>query len=293
MTATSLNLTARIELRAIADALQVVSTAAERLHLRWFVVGATARDLLLLFGYGIQTTRITYDVDLAVSVSSWNDYRALSNALEHHPNVSRAEAITYRFEFPQSVTVDIVPFGDIAIDGAIEWPPAGDRRMTVLGFQEASENTIDVHLPGSVTAPVVSLPGLILLKLLAWKERHNEKRRHDGPDIREILKTYTEAGNMDRLYDDAAELLEEHDYDPVLAGAALLGVDLGRLLRPETAKVITPLLSDETDEEGNLSLATDMSREVTENLRLLQALQTGLLRAFGSRHRFDGSQHDA
>ena len=52
---------------------------------------------------------------------------------------------------------------------------------------------------------MVSLPVLLVLKLLAWVARKHEKR--DAADIHTLLKEYGDAGNEDRLYGEEVNVL--------------------------------------------------------------------------------------
>ena len=68
----------------------------------------------------------------------------------------------------------------------------------------------------------VQVPGLIVLKLFAWLDRHEGR---DVQDIRRLIETYTDAGNVNRLYEEEADELERVGFDTILAGAFLLGKD--------------------------------------------------------------------
>ncbi|MEK6770751.1 MAG: hypothetical protein AABY62_03815 [Pseudomonadota bacterium] len=66
------------------------------------------------------------------------------------------------------MVVDLVPFGAIERpDRTIAWPPSGSVVMSVFGFREALAATIPVLLPERITAQVVSLPALAILKIAA------------------------------------------------------------------------------------------------------------------------------
>jgi hypothetical protein len=60
----------------ILDLLENIARVAESLSAPFFVVGATARDIVLKYGYGIETIRATNDIDLGVQVSGWDQYIA-------------------------------------------------------------------------------------------------------------------------------------------------------------------------------------------------------------------------
>ncbi len=63
---------------AIFDAIVTVTRAND---IRFFLVGATARDLILHHGYGIAVRRATVDIDLGVQVSDWTEFGRLKEEL--------------------------------------------------------------------------------------------------------------------------------------------------------------------------------------------------------------------
>jgi hypothetical protein len=83
-----------------------------------------------------------------------------------------------------------------------------------------------------LVVPVVSIPVLLVLKLLAWVDRKHEKR--DAADIHTLLKEYGDAGNEHRLYGEELNVLEAEGYDFELAGARLIGHDAARVISPDT-----------------------------------------------------------
>ena len=59
--------------KKIVEALRTVKDAADTLGISFFVVGASARDIILQQCYGIEPPRRTIDIDLGVEVESWGD----------------------------------------------------------------------------------------------------------------------------------------------------------------------------------------------------------------------------
>ncbi|MEA2569511.1 MAG: hypothetical protein QOI24_1512 [Acidobacteriota bacterium] len=156
----------------------------------------------------------------------------------------------------------------------IAWPPAGDTEMSVLGFTEAIAHATTVTLPGGAIAAVATPPALLLLKLIAWDDRHRELPRHDAYDIRILLDSYSQDWNADHLYGDGDDLLQRFGYDNVLAGAALLARDARAIAERATAERIEVILEREASGE-TLVLAADMSGRIEENLSLLEAVRVG------------------
>lgn len=87
---------------------------------------------------------------------------------------------------------------------------------------------------------VASIPGLMILKLVAWSDRGRETDK-DAADIYRLLSTYADAGNTDRLYENEMDLLEAVGFDLQLAGAELLGRDVGYLCAPKAITLIRSL----------------------------------------------------
>jgi len=109
-----LNLTGKFDKKTVAILLEI-DRIADRMRLAYFIVGATARDILLQHDHDIHTTRATIDIDIGVLVSNWNQFQALKQALVGTGKFNSARQIqrlVYEDEFP----IDILPFGDIAQD---------------------------------------------------------------------------------------------------------------------------------------------------------------------------------
>ena len=127
---------------------------------------------------------------------------------------------------------------------------------------------------------VASIPGLMLLKLVAWSDRRRETDK-DAADIYRLLTTYADAGNADRVYDQEMDLLEAVGFDMQVAGAELLGREVSRLCSLPAMAVVRSVLETEATFE---SLADHMVRTsaVAETApfvhRMLTCFRNGLLK---------------
>lgn len=231
--------------------LQRVSEAATRLDTPFVVAGATARDLILYHVHGRAAARATQDVDVAVCAVDWKSYERVIGELLEAEGFRRDNGAQQRLMFAHDATrrtipLDLVPFGDIEErDGQIAWPPKGEFVLTVLGFREAVETAVQVELEPGIVVPVVTLPALTLLKLIAWRDRRQEENK-DAYDLLFILQNYLWAGNEDRMFsDEAVDLMEAYAFDDSLASCALLGRDARDVAAPETLEKIRSLLNEE------------------------------------------------
>ncbi|SAK59638.1 hypothetical protein AWB77_01984 [Caballeronia fortuita] len=232
-----------------AAMLREVVAASRVTNIAWFVGGASARDILLTHVHDIPSTRATADIDIGISIQSWSGHDALRRALiaSGHFTAPKGSAHRLNFSAPQTgerTWLDIVPFGGVQdAQGEIAWPPDGSVRMNVAGFRQALDAALAVRVAQDLVVPVASLPAQAMLKIIAWQDRHASDRK-DAIDLLFLMARYAQAGNLDRLYADAFDLVERHGHDPDIAGAALLARDTAALadetLRAQILAILRP-----------------------------------------------------
>ena len=232
-----------------------VSETAGLLGIEFFVVGATARDMIFELGHGRPSQRATLDRDFGVRVESWAEFGKLKESLLTS-GLFEETRDAKRLRFQGGLDVDIVPFGGVADnEGAIRWPPEDDVVMSTVGFEDAyrTAQRVRVKADPPLDILVASIPGLTILKLISWADRPHARSR-DAIDLAFILERYLDAGNTDRLFEEHADLVEVADFDYDRAGARLLGRDIAKIGAPETIKRIREILAKETSDEGRHSL---------------------------------------
>jgi predicted nucleotidyltransferase len=214
--------------------LRAIHYVASALNCPFFVAGATARDLMLVNVYGLRPGRATRDIDLGIAVESWDQFQGLKERMiatgEFGGDSKAQQRLVYTDRADGfSIPVDLIPFRGVAsANQMIAWPPARDVVLNVAGFEEAWASSLSVEVEDGFTVRVASVPGLTLLKLIAWADRGVQTNK-DAADLYRLLATYSEAGNFDRLYDQELALLEAVGFDLELAGAELLGRDVCRI----------------------------------------------------------------
>lgn len=85
-----------------------INGIAGSLGIPFFVIGATARDLILEVGYGIRSFRATRDLDLAIQIEDWKIFDTLSAALLETGQF-RKDRIPHRFVYKNELYIDIAP----------------------------------------------------------------------------------------------------------------------------------------------------------------------------------------
>lgn len=187
------------------NALSLLKRVADTLGIPFFVVGASARDILMKHCYGIDPPRATRDVDLGVKVADWEKYGQLTYALIATGKfAAMRERQRFRFD---TVLIDIVPFGAIANERKrISWPPEHEIFMSLFAFEESYEFAITVRLSSDPELDIrlPTLPGLALMKIISWEERYPERAK-DAEDLSLIMNTYEDAGNCREIVRSGAE----------------------------------------------------------------------------------------
>ena len=269
--------------QTIVEAVAAVSSVAKQLDVPIVIVGAAARDFLLEYACGIKSGRATLDVDFGVRANSWEEFERFVKALEDTEGFVRDKITRHRFRTPNSLPVDLVPFGPIAGTGQqILWPPDDERGMSVEGFESVMTAAVEVllRIDPRLVVRTATLPGLALLKILSWDDAYPERGR-DGYDFYFIMNSYMETANMDRLSTDAHDLVEEPIPPLQEIGARLLGRDMARISDTSAAAWVAGILFREQDEDGALRLVVDMMRAAgasagaDEVLTLLRAVEGG------------------
>lgn len=267
-------------------ASRAIDRAARELDLPYFLAGAMARDIVLTHVHGIETGLATVDVDFGVAVAGWEEFNRIKSMLLETGPFNAAEKFEHRIYYrPAGATkgypIDIIPFRGVeAPPRTIAWPPERKIIMNVIGYEEVLETAVPVEIENSFTVPIASLPGLTLLKLFAWHDRHPETPK-DARDIAFLFRNYQAAGNQDRLYGDELALMETVGYDIDLAGPRLLGKDVRQVASPATLKAATALLQDAAMMDRLLTHMAPAFKAADDSIaaaeRLLEQFKIGLL----------------
>ncbi|MCJ7485672.1 MAG: nucleotidyl transferase AbiEii/AbiGii toxin family protein [Candidatus Aminicenantes bacterium] len=255
------DLSGKIESSKIGALLELTKVA-NGLDLNFFIIGATARDIVMEHFYKIKAPRMTNDIDIAVYVAKWEEYNALTDSLLATGMFLKGDQ-KQRYIFKDTF-LDIIPFGDISgRKNKISWPPEYETILTTVGFMDTYKNSITFRLNSEpvLDVKVSTIPGLAILKLLSWNEAYPDRPR-DAEDLLFIMRAYQNAGIEDRLYEQEVILLEEEEYDNERAGIRLLGRDMARISNADTANAVKKILALETGEDSQYRLISQMGGNI-------------------------------
>ena len=243
---TSLDVSEKLPKGLVEVYSQIHGIVAE-LNVPLLIVGATARDIILVHGYNAAIERGTKDVDFGIEVQNWEHYEVLRTALIEAgftPHSKKAHQLDTTDSDGLPWEIDLIPFGGVSDeDGQIAWPPKQDFVMSVLGFDEVYQNAWDVTLSKSpeLSVKVASPAGILLLKLIAWTERGREYQGKDAIDIYYVIKHYSRIPAVeDALYEQ--DYMDAQDYDIMRATVMVLADEIAAIAREKTLTYIKQAL---------------------------------------------------
>ena len=245
-----------------------IQRVASALNIPLLIVGATARDIILVHGYNAAIERGTRDVDFGLVVQSWEHYQKLRDALIQsgftaHP--MKTHQLNTTDSDGQPWEIDLIPFGGVSdAEGQITWPPEHAFQMSVLGFDEVYKHAWDVLLTREPTlsVKVASPAGILLLKLIAWTERGREYQGKDAIDIYYVIKHYGKIPDVfEALYE--RDYMELQDYDDMKASAMMLADEVAAMAHGDTLIYIRQILLN--NERVLEHLKTDITKFTRAN----------------------------
>lgn len=217
----------RIDNPLLVELLKKLTDCFNRMNREFYVIGATARDIICSQLVSVVAPRRTRDLDIAIAIPDWSVFDEIKEALIAD-SFKKSLHQKQRFYY-NGYELDVVPFGVEKNDDHIYWPPEETIAMSVKGFGEVLSDALTVSIDGDFTIKMASLHGLFLLKFNAWLDR-NTTTNKDAEDISFILSNYFEATRERNVYQ---EVYDWDDFNEYVAGSYWLAHDLLILLNKE------------------------------------------------------------
>lgn len=262
-------------LKPLFDSLE---RACSALEIDFYLLGAVARDTWLVH-HGI-TSIGTKDVDFAVYIASQNQFESLIYYLCEKEGFRESKQNAYKFYSPNGFEVDLLPFGDINIEGNSMFQGTGMLQITEYGFKEIYEfGTEKVVFENDKVFNVCSLPGIVILKLIAYDDRP-ELRQKDIHDISLILTHYFSI-ETDLIYEQHNDLFGD-DLDVSHIAARVLGRQMKAIFAQSNhlEKRIISILHGVIEQPRKSKLAELMVAGTEQNIdsaiKILKALLKGI-----------------
>ncbi len=242
----------------------------------YYIIGVSAIALELLKN-GIKPNRGTKDIDFAIMISTMNQYEKLSETLVNK-GFTKVKAPWTFYSQPFHVAIDILPFGEIEEQDTMQFNERYSD-LHILGFKEVLEDSEQVQIEEKIVN-IPPLAGMIILKLIAWSDRP-EERENDLSDILRIIEHYFDH-NFNEIIESHHDIFGEDEFDQILISAEVLGRKARKILAKskELESRIIYVLEQNLKSEFQSTIARDWATKkdwtVEYALKVFKSLYTGM-----------------
>ena len=272
----------------LSNMLYALERGLNHFNIDYYLIGAVSRDVWMRGLNNISPRRTTGDIDFAVLINDKGLYELLKEYLINKEGFNPYKENGFVLIWKDGTQVDLLPFGAVEDEARmVTIRGTGYTSMHVDGIQEVYDQHLpELELEGSLRFKFCTLPGLVLLKLIAWDDRP-EARRDDIKDISDILNHFF------TMYSET--ILNEHydlfgdDENPgqdartslLLVAAQVLGRELKKITQGNIPlwERIERILRDNTESTSTSRMAPIMveyfNNTVEDNVLVLLAVQAG------------------
>lgn len=211
-------------------------------------------------------------------ISSIREFQTIVDRLSHY-GFYKVNAPWTLYHEKYNVVVDLLPFGEIEQNFTIHF---NERHIDlhVLGLNEVLEFPESVFIEEKLVE-IPSLQGMVILKLIAWSDRP-EDRDTDLFDILRIIEYYFEF-NFDEIVEYHNDIFPEDDYfDQLRISARVLGRKASGFLKASSAiktKILTTLSSNIVDPKNSIiakQWSTKSGWNIEYSVEILDEFKMGL-----------------
>jgi predicted nucleotidyltransferase len=224
--------TSRINLDDITDqrlhdVLKTINTSCEKLGIDFYLLGALARDVW--FKQQQIAASGTKDVDFAVFINETEQFSNLKTVLIEECGYIQSKANQFVLFAPNGFMIDVLPFGAIEVEDGVAVEGEGLAKIKVTGFKEVYLTAVKpVFIFDDQETKVATLPGIVLLKIIAFDDRP-EQRYNDPIDCISIIKNYFSI-ESDLIYDEHNDLFGDPNRELETIAARVIGREMRKPL---------------------------------------------------------------
>jgi predicted nucleotidyltransferase len=265
----------------ITEMLYALQRGLEKFGIDFYLVGAVARNVWMTGINNIAPRRTTGDIDFAVLINDNGVYEALKTYLIITEGFQPYKGNEYVLIWKENLEVDLLPFGAID-DGDTKFTSngLGLTSISLQGFTEIYNDGLPtLDLEGKHQFKFCTLPGIVLLKLIAWDDRP-ESRRDDIKDISDILNHFFEM-NDNEIFENHHDLFEKEEASLKHIAARVMGREMSKIAKKNELLFsrIVGILDSNTLVSQNSEMAKIMveyyDNTIDDNVQLLKHLRQG------------------
>ncbi len=214
----------------LRDVLPVVEECCRDLAIDFYIIGALAREIWFS-GRGLHTGG-TRDVDLAIFVNNEHQFDQLKTLLVKDQGFYKAKENAFVLFAPNGLQIDILPFGSLEIEDGVAVASQGLTKAKINGFKEVYLKSVrEVRVLDEKTFKIATLPGIFLLKLIAFDDRP-EQRAKDAGDCMAIIEHFFDL-QSDLIWENHNDLFGA-ERSLLLIGSRVIGREMQKPLSEST-----------------------------------------------------------
>lgn len=259
------------------EVFNIIDEVMIKLNVPYYLIGASAIALELL-KEGIKPSRGTKDIDFAIMISSIKDFETIIAELGKY-GFNKVKAPWTLYHPKYNVAIDLLPFGEIEENFTVNF----NERYTdlhVLGFREVLKDVSTVEIEDK-SVQIPTLPGMVILKFIAWSDRP-EERGSDLYDILRIIEHYFEL-EYDEILENHNDTFPEENFDRLKIAARVLGRKTSKFLN--VSEAIKERIQSTIDKNTMSPETSEIAKQWIQNKdwdleyahMLLEELKKGLL----------------
>lgn len=263
---------------SLSQMLAALERGFSHFGIDFYLVGAVARDIHIGY-HKLPAKRATDDIDFAVLIRDEKKYKELREFLIEKEGFTSYKENQLVLIWQNGKEVDLMPFEDATAKGSISIASVGLTDLKVDGFKEVYESQLpEVELEDTHRFKFCSLPGIVLLKLIAWSDRP-EWRESDITDISYIIEHFYTI-HEEEIWEHHNDLFPNDDseeYKDIELAAQVLGRKVGAIAKPNQPLVnrLQQILS-KTQDRIAIIMTSYFDSTIEENKRILRRLLQGI-----------------
>lgn len=244
----------------LADMLQALERGFIKYEIDFYLVGAVSRNVWMSGINNISPRRATRDIDFAVFINDKGGYKVMKEYFISEEGFEAYKGNAFVLLWKDGTQVDLLPFGNIEDENRrVTVEGTGYTSVNVDGFKEIyDEGLPEIEMRDVSPFKVCTLPGIIVLKLVAWDDRP-EMRRDDIKDINDIINHFFSM-NDNLIWDEHSDLFDADDADLQLISARVIGRLIKKIAvrNDKLEKRIHSILDNNSNEPTESRMATIM-----------------------------------
>ena len=265
----------------ITEMLYALERGLDKFGIDFYLVGAVARNVWMTGINNIAPRRTTGDIDFAVLINDKGVYEALKTYLIITEGFHPYKGNEYVLIWKENLEVDLLPFCAIDDEDAkFNSNGLGLTSISLQGFSEIYNDGLPtLDLEGKHQFKFCTLPGIVLLKLIAWDDRP-ESRRDDIKDISDILNHFFDM-NDNEIFENHHDLFEKEEASLKYIAARVMGREMSKIAKKNELLFsrIVGILDSNTLVSQNSDMAKIMveyyDNTIDDNVQLLKHLRQG------------------